>query len=227
MPKPLGPSWAQGWRSGKGGRGRRGPVGPSIGEQCKGATPTRAVRCIAWCPADVCARRGHAGSTHSTLQGEGPAAFEPRSGRPHSNPGAVDLDVEDQIIPVAEDADQEGVDAGRGDYRRPSRHLKDECGKFLPRLSSRGAVFCLPGYSGTTRHLGHAMSIRQASGQPMTTAPTTASGRRSPGRPQRGRRTGSGVYRPRAGNHLICHHHLAVYACNADSQHTYRPSDQC
>jgi transposase len=31
-------------------------------------------------------------------QREGPAAFEPRSRRPHSNPRAVDLEVEDQIV---------------------------------------------------------------------------------------------------------------------------------
>ena len=31
-------------------------------------------------------------------QREGPAAFEPRSWRPHSKPRAVDLDVQDQIV---------------------------------------------------------------------------------------------------------------------------------
>jgi transposase InsO family protein len=31
-------------------------------------------------------------------QREGPVAFEPRSRRPHSNPRAIDLEVEDQVV---------------------------------------------------------------------------------------------------------------------------------
>jgi transposase InsO family protein len=45
-------------------------------------------------------------------QREGPAAFEPRSRRPHSNPRAVDLEVEDQIVRLRKTLTRKGVDAG-------------------------------------------------------------------------------------------------------------------
>ena len=45
-------------------------------------------------------------------QGEGPAAFEPRSRRPHSNPRAVDLEVEDRIVRLRKTLTKKGVDAG-------------------------------------------------------------------------------------------------------------------
>ena len=45
-------------------------------------------------------------------QREGPAAFEPRSRRPHSNPRAVSLEVEDQIIRLRKTLTKKGVDAG-------------------------------------------------------------------------------------------------------------------
>ena len=45
-------------------------------------------------------------------QREGPAAFEPRSRRPHSNPRAVDLEVEDQIVRLRKTLSKKGVDAG-------------------------------------------------------------------------------------------------------------------
>ena len=45
-------------------------------------------------------------------QREGPAAFEPRSRRPHSNPRAVDLEVEDQIVRLRKTLTKKGVDAG-------------------------------------------------------------------------------------------------------------------
>jgi transposase InsO family protein len=45
-------------------------------------------------------------------QREGPAAFEPRSRRPHSNPRAVDLEVEDQIVRLRKTLTRRGVDAG-------------------------------------------------------------------------------------------------------------------
>ena len=43
---------------------------------------------------------------------EGPAAFEPRSRRPHSNPHAVDLEVEDQIVRLRKQLSKDGLDAG-------------------------------------------------------------------------------------------------------------------
>src|SRR5918998_6090617 len=45
-------------------------------------------------------------------QREGPAAFEPRSRRPHSNPRAVGLEVEDQIVRLRKTLTRRGVDAG-------------------------------------------------------------------------------------------------------------------
>jgi transposase InsO family protein len=45
-------------------------------------------------------------------QREGPAAFEPRSRRPHSNPRAVSLDLEDQVIRLRKELSKKGLDAG-------------------------------------------------------------------------------------------------------------------
>ena len=43
---------------------------------------------------------------------EGPAAFQPRSRRPHSNPRAVDLEIEDQIVRLRKTLTKRGLDAG-------------------------------------------------------------------------------------------------------------------
>ena len=51
-------------------------------------------------------------------QREGPAAFEPRSRRPHTNPRAVDLEVEDQIVRLRKTLTKKGAGRGRGDDRR-------------------------------------------------------------------------------------------------------------
>jgi transposase InsO family protein len=45
-------------------------------------------------------------------QREGPAAFQPRSRRPHSNPRAVDWEVEDQIVRLRKTLTKNGLDAG-------------------------------------------------------------------------------------------------------------------
>ena len=45
-------------------------------------------------------------------QREGPAAFEPRSRRPHSNPRSVGLEVEDQIVRLRKELSKKGLDAG-------------------------------------------------------------------------------------------------------------------
>jgi len=45
-------------------------------------------------------------------QREGPAAFEPRSRRPHSNPWAVNPEVEDQIVRLRKTLTKKGMDAG-------------------------------------------------------------------------------------------------------------------
>lgn len=45
-------------------------------------------------------------------EAEGTAAYEPRSRRPHSNPRAVSLDVEDQIVRLRKTLTKTGLDAG-------------------------------------------------------------------------------------------------------------------
>ena len=43
---------------------------------------------------------------------EGQAAFEPHSRRPHTNPRAVDLEVEDQVVRLRKTLTKKGLDAG-------------------------------------------------------------------------------------------------------------------
>jgi hypothetical protein len=43
---------------------------------------------------------------------EGPAAYQPRSRRPHSVPHAVDIDTEDLIIRLRKELSKKGLDAG-------------------------------------------------------------------------------------------------------------------
>jgi transposase InsO family protein len=45
-------------------------------------------------------------------QREGPAAFQPRSRRPHTSPQAVDPDTEDAIIRLRKELSKQGLDAG-------------------------------------------------------------------------------------------------------------------
>ena len=45
-------------------------------------------------------------------QREGPAAFQPRSRRPHHSPHAVDADTEDAIIRLRKELSKQGLDAG-------------------------------------------------------------------------------------------------------------------
>jgi transposase len=48
----------------------------------------------------------------SRYQSEGPAAFQPRSRRPHHSPQAVDADTEDLIIRLRKELSKQGLDAG-------------------------------------------------------------------------------------------------------------------
>ena len=48
---------------------------------------------------------------------EGPAAYQPRSRRPHSSPHAVDVDTEDLIIRLRKELSKIGTRRGRGDDR--------------------------------------------------------------------------------------------------------------
>ena len=46
------------------------------------------------------------------FEAEGEAAFQPHSRRPHSNPRAVDLEIEDQIVRLRKTLTRQGLDAG-------------------------------------------------------------------------------------------------------------------
>lgn len=48
----------------------------------------------------------------SRYEREGPAAFQPRSRRPHASPQAVDPDTEDAIIRLRKELSKQGLDAG-------------------------------------------------------------------------------------------------------------------
>jgi len=48
----------------------------------------------------------------SRYRREGPAAFQPRSRRPHHSPHAVDADTEDAIIRLRKELSKQGLDAG-------------------------------------------------------------------------------------------------------------------
>jgi transposase InsO family protein len=48
----------------------------------------------------------------SRYQREGPAAFQPRSRRPHHSPHAVDADTEEMIIRLRKELSKQGLDAG-------------------------------------------------------------------------------------------------------------------
>ena len=50
------------------------------------------------------------------FEAEGEAAYEPHSRRPHSNPRAISLAVEDEIVRLRKTLSKKGLDAGR----RPS-----------------------------------------------------------------------------------------------------------
>jgi hypothetical protein len=50
-------------------------------------------------------------------QREGPAAFQPRSRRPHHSPHAVDSDTEEMIVRLRKELSKQGLDAG-GNHRR-------------------------------------------------------------------------------------------------------------
>lgn len=50
-------------------------------------------------------------------EAEGEAAFTPRSRRPHTNPRAISLELEDQIIRLRKDLSKQGLDAGADTIR--------------------------------------------------------------------------------------------------------------
>jgi hypothetical protein len=70
-------------------------------------------------------------------EAEGDAAFVPRSRRPHTNPRAISLDLEDQIIRLRKDLSKQGLDAGAETIRT---HLETAGAQRLPSVSTIGRV---------------------------------------------------------------------------------------
>ena len=54
---------------------------------------------------------------------EGETAFTPRSRRPHHNPRAIGLDLEDQIVRLRKELSKQGLDAGAETIRS---HLESQ-----------------------------------------------------------------------------------------------------
>jgi transposase InsO family protein len=69
-------------------------------------------------------------------EAEGQAAFEPRSRRPHSNPRAVDAELEERIVRLRKELSKKGLDAGAETIRV---HLQREPG--LHRLPSASTIW--------------------------------------------------------------------------------------
>jgi transposase len=76
-------------------------------------------------------------------QREGPAAFEPRSRRPHSNPRSVGLEVEDQIVRLRKTLTKRGVDAGAETI---AAHLQTAGVSPVPAVSTIWRILCRRGF---------------------------------------------------------------------------------
>jgi transposase InsO family protein len=77
-------------------------------------------------------------------EAEGEAAFTPRSRRPHTNPRAISLGLEDQIIRLRKDLSKKGLDAGAETIRA---HLAaDPTVEQLPAVSTIWRVLTRRGF---------------------------------------------------------------------------------
>jgi transposase InsO family protein len=76
-------------------------------------------------------------------EAEGDTAFVPRSRRPHSNPRAISLDLEDQIIRLRKDLSKKGLDAGAETIRT---HLQRAGTERLPSVSTIWRVLTRRGF---------------------------------------------------------------------------------
>jgi transposase InsO family protein len=76
-------------------------------------------------------------------QREGPVAFEPRSRRPHSNPRAVDLEVEDQVVRLRKTLTKKGFDAGAETI---AAHLAAAGVSPVPAVSTIWRILCRRGF---------------------------------------------------------------------------------
>jgi transposase InsO family protein len=76
-------------------------------------------------------------------EAEGHAAFTPRSRRPHSNPRAISLDTEDQIVRLRKQLSKKGLDAGAETVRT---HLRARGVDPLPSVSTIWRVLTRRGF---------------------------------------------------------------------------------
>ena len=76
-------------------------------------------------------------------EAEGEAAFAPRSRRPHSNPRAISLQLEDRIVRLRKDLSRKGLDAGAETIRA---HLGSAGVDRLPATSTIWRVLTRRGF---------------------------------------------------------------------------------
>jgi transposase len=76
-------------------------------------------------------------------EAEGEAAFTPRSRKPHTNPRAISLELEDQIIRLRKDLSKQGLDAGAETIRT---HLAAAGVERLPATSTIWRVLTRRGF---------------------------------------------------------------------------------
>ena len=76
-------------------------------------------------------------------EAEGEQAFQPRSRRPHSNPRAISLDVEDRIVRLRKDLSRKGLDAGAETIRT---HLQATGAERVPSVSTIWRVLTRRGF---------------------------------------------------------------------------------
>jgi transposase InsO family protein len=74
---------------------------------------------------------------------EGEAAFTPRSRRPHTSPGAISLELEDQIVRLRKDLSKRGLDAGAETIRT---HLQTSGAQRVPSVSTIWRVLTRRGF---------------------------------------------------------------------------------
>ena len=77
------------------------------------------------------------------FEAEGEAAFEPHSRRPHTNPRAVSLDVEDQIVRLRKTLTKKGLDAGAETI---AAHLADAGVSPVPAVSTIWRILSRRGF---------------------------------------------------------------------------------
>jgi transposase InsO family protein len=76
-------------------------------------------------------------------EAEGDVAFQPRSRRPHTNPRAVNLDLEDQIVRLRKNLSKKGLDAGAETIRT---HLQTTGVDRLPSTSTIWRILTRRGF---------------------------------------------------------------------------------